>query len=253
MGAVEIVPDPTRIVASLSLSPTLLAVAVASVAIAILGMSLIGAFADRRVGVQSHLLAKTLNNMPQGVVMFDAAERLVICNDRYLEMYGLSPEAVKPGTRLIDIIRNRLKAGNLGRDPEQYRNELVAAMRAGKSVSFITESPDGRSISVVNRPIQGGGYWIGTHEDVTERLLAERQTTILGEQEVRRATVDAAIQSFRESVNELLRTVADSTAAMKSTATELSLSSAHTSDDASGAVHRSNEASENVETAATAA
>ena len=50
MGAVEIIPDPTRAVTALSLSPTALALAVASAALAILSISLISAFADRRVG-----------------------------------------------------------------------------------------------------------------------------------------------------------------------------------------------------------
>jgi NO-binding membrane sensor protein with MHYT domain/methyl-accepting chemotaxis protein len=253
MGAVEIVPDPTRIVAAHSLSPTSLAVAVASVAVAILGMSLISAAADRRLGDQGLLLATTLNNMPQGVVMFDSAERLVFCNKRYVEMYALPPDLVKPGCTLVAILRFRSEAKTLARDPEQYRAEILAAITSGKSMNFITESPDGRSISVMNRPIKGGGYWIGTHDDITERRIAERQSTILAEQEARRSAVDAAIRSFRDDVEQMLRTVADGTAAMKSTATELTISSARTSEGAAGAVQKSGEASENVEIAATAA
>ena len=75
MGAVEIVPDPTRTITALSLSPASLAIAVASVAVAILGMSLISAFADRRLDDKGHLLDIALNNMTQGVVMFDCAGR----------------------------------------------------------------------------------------------------------------------------------------------------------------------------------
>ncbi|HJY17115.1 MAG TPA: PAS-domain containing protein, partial [Xanthobacteraceae bacterium] len=52
-------------------------------------------------------LALALNNMSQGVVMFDASGRVVVCNDRYLAIYGLSPDVVKPGARLIDIVRHR--------------------------------------------------------------------------------------------------------------------------------------------------
>ncbi len=74
MGAVIIVPDPTRTIGALSLSPALVAVAVASMAVAILGMSLIGALADRRLDDKGHLLDLALNNMTQGVVMFDACQ-----------------------------------------------------------------------------------------------------------------------------------------------------------------------------------
>jgi len=55
----------------------------------------------------SALLAVVLDNITQGVVMFDAAERLVVCNDRYIEMYGLSRDVVKPGCSFLDVINNR--------------------------------------------------------------------------------------------------------------------------------------------------
>jgi PAS domain-containing protein len=58
---------------------------------------------------QAPSLALTLNNMTQGVVMFDAAGRLVVCNDQYLAMYGLSPDVVKPGAALLDIVRERVQ------------------------------------------------------------------------------------------------------------------------------------------------
>jgi methyl-accepting chemotaxis protein len=253
MGAVEIVPDPTRVITAFSLSPTSLALAVASAAVAVLGMSLISAFADRRLDANSRLLATALNNMTQGVVMFDKAERLVVCNERYLEMYGLSPDVVKPGCTLRDIIRRRIATGSLGREAERYCTDLLAAMRQGKTVSSIIENADGRAISVINRPIAGGDYWVGTHDDITERRRAEMQSASLAEQEERRASVEAAILAFRESVEAVLRTVSDSAGAMGSTATGLSASSRETSQRAAGAAHTSNEAAANVGAASEAA
>jgi len=253
MGAVEIIPDPTRAVAALSLSPALLAVAIASVAVAILGMSLVSAFADRRLDDQGRLLAIALNNMNQGVVMLDMTGRLVVCNDRYLAMYGLSADVIKPGITLMDMIRHRFAKGSLQRDPAEYCAELNAAMAAGKTVSFVTEAPDGRSIAVINRPIPGGNYWVGTHDDITERRSAERRNTLLEEQQARRAVIDEAIVWFRESVERVLQTVSESVAAMKSTATTLSATSRETTAYTAGAVDTSNEAVESVDVAATAA
>jgi methyl-accepting chemotaxis protein len=253
MGAVEIVPDPTRAITALSLSPASLAVAVASMAVAILGMSLVGAFADRRLGEKSLLLATALNNMSQGVVMFDAAQRIVMCNDQYLKMYGLSSDLVKPGCALAEVIHERFKTGSLDRNPAEYCAELVAAMAAGETISFVTEAANGLAISVVNRPIPVGGYWIETHDDITERRLAERKSASLAAQEARRKSIDAAIRAFRQNVDVVLKTVTDSAAAMKSTATGLSASSTETSEQAAGAVHASNEASDSVEIAANAA
>jgi methyl-accepting chemotaxis protein len=253
MGAVDIVPDPTRALTELSLSPDSLALAIASIAVAILGMSLISALADRRLDDKGRLLELALNNMPQGVVMFDESGRLVICNESYLRMYKLSPAIVKPGANLIDIVNHRSNTGSLQRDPTQYFAELREKMASGKTVSFITEAPDGRSISVVNRATTGGGYWVGTHDDITERLSAEQKTAQLTEQEARRAVVDEAIGWFRTSVEGVLKTVTESVGAMKSTATALSTMSNDTTAQTTGAVRTSNDAFGGVESAAAAA
>ena len=253
MGAVLILPDPTRVITELSLSPASLALAVASAAISLLGMTLISSFAGGRLGDRTLMLTTVLNNMTQGVVMFDKAERFVICNDRYLEMYNLPRESVSPGCTLRDIIELRARTHSLAQPPEAYRSELVNAMAQGRTLSAVVENPDGRAISVVNRPIPGGQYWIGTHDDITERRLAERQSVSFAEQERRRVSTAAAIPSFRDSVETVLKTVNDSVAAMKSTAGELSASSDDTSQQAERAVKASNEASSNVETAASAA
>jgi diguanylate cyclase (GGDEF)-like protein/PAS domain S-box-containing protein len=174
MGAVEIVPDPTRVIDAFSLSPTALAFALANAAIAILGLSLAGAFADRRLREQGRRLATAVNNMTQGLVMFDAQERMVVCNERYMEMYGLSPDVVKPGCSLSDIIRNRIDSGSLNRDAAEYRAHLLEAMSKGDTLGWVVETTDGRAIEVVNRPIARGD-WIGIHEDITERRRAEQE------------------------------------------------------------------------------
>ncbi len=206
-----------------------------------------------RLEHQGRLLALTLNNMTQGVVLFHASGRLVVFNDQYRTMYGLSPDIVRPGATLIDIVRHRAKAGNLNRDPDQYCADLLAAMAAGKVVSFVTEAADGRAISVVNRAIPGSNYWVGTHDDITERRSAERKNMLLAEQEARRAAVEEAIAWFRESVEGVLKTVADNVSAMKSTATALSATSNETTAHTVGAVDTSNEAFGSVQVAATAA
>jgi methyl-accepting chemotaxis protein len=253
MGAVEIVPDPSRTFTALSLSPGSLAIAVASVAVAILSMSLISAAADRRLDDKGRLLGITLNNMTQGVVMFDTSGRLVVSNDQYITMYGLSPDVVKPGAALIDIIRSRITSGNLRRDPEEYCNEIISQMAAGKTVSFIIETPDGRAVSVVNRPIPGSIYWVGTHDDITERRAAERRSALLDEQEARRALIEEAIAWFRQSVEGVLKTVADSVAAMQSTASVLAATSNQCTSQTAGAVQTSSDAFGSAQIAATAA
>ena len=253
MGAVEIVPDPTRTIDALTLSPAVLATAIASAAMAVLCISLIGAFAGRRLDESSTFLAMVLDNMTQGVVLFDAHEHVLVVNNRYVEMYGLSPSIVKPGCSLLDLITNRITTGSLNIDPEKYRTEIMTAVRQGESMNRIVETPDGRAVLVVNRPIKNGEYWIGTHDDITERIHAERKTAALTEQERRRVEIETEIRAFRESAAAVLRTVSESTAALKSIAVTLSNSSGFTSDRTAGATQTSNEASANMTAAAGAA
>jgi diguanylate cyclase (GGDEF)-like protein/PAS domain S-box-containing protein len=174
MGAVTIVPDPTKLFDGIAISEVALAIAIANAAVAVLGMSLGVAFADHRFHEQSQRLSVAVNNMSQGLVMFDATERLVVCNERYLRMYNLSSEIIKPGCSLRDVIRHRISTGSLDQDADAYRDKLVNSISKHDAISWIVDAPDGRSISVINTPTASGD-WVATHEDITERRLAERE------------------------------------------------------------------------------
>lgn len=118
-----------------------------------------------------------LNNMSQGLATFDASARMVICNRRYLEMYGLSPDVVKPGCSLRDLLNNRVLAGNFrAEDIEQYAHKTAAAAAAKVRSSKTIELQDGRIVFVVNEPTTDGG-WVATHEDITEQKKAEERIT----------------------------------------------------------------------------
>jgi diguanylate cyclase (GGDEF)-like protein len=134
--------------------------------------------ANEQMGLQNLRFDTALNNMSQGLLMFDAQERVVVSNDRYIEMYELSRDVVKPGCSLIDLLRHRVQTGHFNRDPEQYRRELLAALKEGRIISSIVDTPKGRSISVINAPMAGGG-WVATHEDITERRRAEAKVSYM--------------------------------------------------------------------------
>jgi diguanylate cyclase (GGDEF)-like protein len=119
-----------------------------------------------------------INNMVQGFLMFDSAERIVVCNDRYIEMYGLSREIVKPGCSFLNLLRYRAATGLLKTDPEQYRADLVAELSNGEIVNWVVSIADGRDIFITNKPMRGGG-WIATHEDITERRRAEAKISYM--------------------------------------------------------------------------
>jgi diguanylate cyclase (GGDEF)-like protein len=128
--------------------------------------------ANNQVVTQNVRFDTALNNMAQGLLMFDSAERIVVCNNRYIEMYGVSPEIVKPGCSLRELLRHRAETGHLKCDPEELRAKFIAEMAQGQPVNLIVETADGREIAIANKPMSGGG-WVVTHEDITERRQAE--------------------------------------------------------------------------------
>jgi diguanylate cyclase (GGDEF)-like protein/PAS domain S-box-containing protein len=180
MGAVLIVPDPGRAISGLILSPDALALTVAAAAVAVLGMCIVASLGDRRVksllSERNRLLDAALNNMVQGVNMFDAHGRLTVYNERYLQMYRLTPDVVKPGCTIRDLVENRIRKGTFfAIDAEGYIAELSGAVLHDRTPSKkMRELTDGRVIAVASQPMAAGG-WVVTHEDVTERYRAEKE------------------------------------------------------------------------------
>jgi methyl-accepting chemotaxis protein len=211
-----------------------------------------GLLINNRRRKQTRLFRAALNNMTQGLCMFDSAARLVLCNQVYIDMYRLRPEHARPGTPLRDLLMHRLEAGNFHGDPDRYVADCLRQAGENHTETKTIELDDGRVIALVSRPMRSGG-WLATHTDVTEQLAAEKERDSLRQRERRRRAVDVAISAFRARVESVLETVSQSATAMKTAAKLLLTTSDHTLQRAEGAVHGSNAASANVETAATAA
>jgi diguanylate cyclase (GGDEF)-like protein len=131
---------------------------------------------QQRLTQEKQRLDKAVNNMTQGLLLFDASHRLVICNQRYIEMYGLSTEVVKPGCTFHDVIAHRKATGSFVGDVDGYCGRVLGEI-THRNVMVI-DTPDGRSIQIVNEPLADGG-WVATHEDATERRRAEERITHL--------------------------------------------------------------------------
>jgi diguanylate cyclase (GGDEF)-like protein/PAS domain S-box-containing protein len=104
--------------------------------------------------------------------MFDAQGRLVVNNNRYLEMYGLAPEQLPPDCTIYDLLQHRANGGSFTGEPKQYCDDVIAAIKHDKTFQQVTELSDGRVIAVSNRPTPDGG-WLAMHEDITERRRTE--------------------------------------------------------------------------------
>src|SRR6185295_6696341 len=123
---------------------------------------------------QKRELDTVLDNILQGVVMLDADARILVCNKRYLELYGLSPKIVKPGCTLKELIRHRVDIGYFHGDVDEAVRNIRATLAQRKPLTATTRLANGRVISVFTQPITEGG-WIATHQEVTEQRRAEQE------------------------------------------------------------------------------
>src|SRR3546814_14156127 len=113
--------------------------------------------------------------MAQGLAMFDVNQRLIICNQRFLDLYNLPAVMAQPGTELTDILDHTARVEKLL--PEQaktLRQRRLATAASGEEVTLQDFLSNGRVISMVHRPMPGGGS-LATYDDVTGSSSAARQ------------------------------------------------------------------------------
>jgi hypothetical protein len=135
----------------------------------------------RRMGVRNARLATALDNMSQGLCMFDAGGRILVFNARYLDMYGLSAGEVRPGCDLRDLIRWRIAAGTFAGDGDEYVTTTLREISEGAASDKIIDLPNGRTVALSNRPMAGGG-WVCTHDDITDQRAAQARDASAAEE-----------------------------------------------------------------------
>lgn len=128
----------------------------------------------RKLNAQNMRRDLALNNMVQGLCMFDGQGRLVVWNSQYQTMYKLQSSDIWRGCTIRQLLEARKAAETLPHDPAQYEAELKAALDRGNIFKLEVEMEDGRVIAVINHPTKEGG-WLATHEDITEHKRAERE------------------------------------------------------------------------------
>jgi len=128
---------------------------------------------EAQLAAQNLLFDAALNNMSQGLCMYDAELRIVVTNQRLSDLFGLDSDVVKPGTNFVDMIKLSIEAGNA---PNLTAAQLCETyLRSDLALqTFDRELPGGRVISVAQRPMADGGR-VATFEDVTDRRRTEAQ------------------------------------------------------------------------------
>ncbi len=123
-------------------------------------------------------LDAALSNMYQGLCLFDEQERLVVANPRMSEIFGFTPEQVKPGTLFRDLLRTALEIREGSDIPEEMVNsklrdhrKLISLPQGG---SIVTEFTDSCTLSIAHKPMASGG-WVSTYEDISQRLKDQQR------------------------------------------------------------------------------
>ena len=112
---------------------------------------------NQMLELEKQRLDMAINNMSQGLLLFDSSERMVVCNRRYIEMYGLSTNVATPGCTLRDLLCHRKETGSFTGDVDEYYSTLMRKLTQGESYECFAETADGRLIRIANQPLRDGG------------------------------------------------------------------------------------------------
>jgi diguanylate cyclase (GGDEF)-like protein len=157
---------------------------------------------ERELVEQNLRFNAALAHMPIGLCMFDQDQRLLVCNDRYIEMYGLPKELAEPGTSFRRIVEARVASGLYeGVNPAEYIEERLASVVDKEPNTKVHELRDGRSIAITHAPMPHGG-WVATHEDITQIRQIETMMSHMARHD---ALTDLPNRRYlREQLEELL-------------------------------------------------
>ena len=128
----------------------------------------------RELELQNMRLDATVNNISQGIGMYDARGQLVLWNRPYQRIYNLPAHMLMPGTHIDDVLNHLfdggMRAGKTREDYLRMRREIIARREYGKYVHEF----GGRTIMMQHHPMPDGG-WVTTHEDITEQRQHEER------------------------------------------------------------------------------
>jgi class 3 adenylate cyclase len=130
--------------------------------------------AEQDLASKEAQLHVALDNMPGALVYTDSDLRIVVCNNRFREMYIVPQELLQPGALYPDFLRYLARNGYYGEgDVDALVAKRVESLRNPSGKSFEDHAPDGRWYRILRRRVDGGGA-VTVMTDITEQKQAER-------------------------------------------------------------------------------
>jgi diguanylate cyclase (GGDEF)-like protein len=147
-----------------------------------------------------------LNNMSQGLCLFDDQGRVLLFNRRLHEVTGIPPDRIWTGLPYRDLLAAAAAAGLVPADTtERSRELLIAALAGGVASRLETGMPNGRSVMICRQPLPEGG-WVATYEDTTEIRRNEKQIVYLARHDPLTGLANRRL--FQERLDQALARVA---------------------------------------------
>ncbi|GJE17022.1 EAL domain-containing protein [Methylobacterium marchantiae] len=140
-------------------------------------------------------LDTALDNMSQGLCLFDADGRLTVVNRRYCELFDLAPDDLLLGSHYHEVASRHLRSADEGMVFE-VEGRAISAVGSG-----FRQLNSGRVVAITHKPVAGGGM-VATYEDVTERRQADARIAFMARHDVLTGLPNRAM--FGERIEEAL-------------------------------------------------
>ncbi len=158
---------------------------------------------DHALNTQYSRFNAALNNMSQALCMASAENRMIVCNERFLTLFGLTRGVVQPGVPMFEVYRAMSAIGNYSSELlhviRERQERLIADRQPG---NFFEETASGQALAVKHEPMLDGG-WVATYEDISERRQTEARVTHMAYHDSLTDLPNRAL--FRESMGRALQ------------------------------------------------
>jgi diguanylate cyclase (GGDEF)-like protein len=134
-------------------------------------------YAEQKIAEQHDRFGKALDNMSQGLLMFDASNRLLLANTAMRRIFDLRDDALHPGMTIPEVVYAVSRSGMISGDIDSVAAYYTGIVQKNVPAKFLRKLQDGRQMSGVFVPCDDG--WVMTFEDITEARKADERIAYL--------------------------------------------------------------------------